>query len=202
LFADVLRAEFRSTPRKPKTAPIETVTIEDEQTPEEMLEAAQARLHTDLATELLNRVKKSSPQFFERLVVELLLKMGYGGSREEAGEAVGASGDEGIDGLINEDRLGLDTIYLQAKRWEGTVGRPEIHKFVGALHSKRAKKGVFITTSAFSGEASEYVKNIEPKVILIDGKQLATYMIDFNVGVDLVASYDVKKLQSDYFDEE
>lgn len=167
-----------------------------------MLEAAQARLHTDLATELLNRVKKSSPQFFERLVVELLLKMGYGGSREEAGEAVGASGDEGIDGLINEDRLGLDTIYLQAKRWEGTVGRPEIHKFVGALHSKRAKKGVFITTSAFSGEASEYVKNIEPKVILIDGKQLATYMIDFNVGVDLVASYDVKKLQSDYFDEE
>jgi restriction system protein len=195
-------AEFRSTPRKPKAAPIETVTIEEEQTPEEMLEAAQARLHTDLAAELLNRVKKSSPQFFERLVVELLLKMGYGGSREEAGEAVGASGDEGIDGLINEDRLGLDTIYLQAKRWEGTVGRPEIHKFVGALHGKRAKKGVFITTSAFSGEASEYVKSIEPKVILIDGKQLATYMIDFNVGVDLVASYDVKKLQSDYFDEE
>jgi restriction system protein len=202
LFADVLRAEFRSTPRKPKTAPIETVTIEDEQTPEEMLEAAQARLHTDLATELLNRVKKSSPQFFERLVVELLLKMGYGGSREEAGEAIGASGDEGIDGVINEDRLGLDTIYLQAKRWAGTVGRPEIHKFVGALQGKRAKKGVFITTGTFSGEASEYVKNIELKVILIDGKQLATYMIDFNVGVDLVASYDVKKLQSDYFDEE
>ena len=167
-----------------------------------MLEAAQARLHTDLATELLTRVKKSSPQFFERLVVELLLKMGYGGSREEAGEAVGASGDEGIDGLINEDRLGLDTIYLQAKRWEGTVGRPEIHKFVGALHGKRAKKGVFITTSTFSSEASEYVKNIEPKVILIDGKQLAIYMIDFSVGVDLMASYDVKKLQSDYFDEE
>ena len=128
--------------------------------------------------------------------------MGYGGSREEAGEAIGAAGDEGIDGLINEDRLGLDTIYLQAKRWEGTVGRPEIHKFVGALHGKRAKKGVFITTSTFSAEALNYVKNIDPKVVLIDGQQLAAFMIDFNVGVDSIATYQVKRLLSDYFEEE
>jgi restriction system protein len=195
-------AEFRSTPRKQKVTPQGPISEEEGQTPEEMLESAQLRLRTDLASELLHRVKKCSPQFFERLVVELLLKMGYGGSREEAGEAIGASGDEGIDGLINEDRLGLDTIYLQAKRWEGTVGRPEIHKFVGALQGKRARKGVFITTGTFSAEASEYVKNIEAKVILIDGKQLAAFMIDFGVGVDLVASYDVKKLQSDYFEEE
>jgi len=195
-------AEFRATPRRQKAKPQATLTEEEGQTPEEMLESAQLRLRTDLAAEVLSRIKKCSPQFFERLVVELLLKMGYGGSREEAGEAIGASGDEGIDGLINEDRLGLDTIYLQAKRWEGTVGRPEIHKFVGALHGKRAKKGVFITTSTFSSEALDYVKNIDPKVILIDGRQLAAFMIDFNVGVDLVASYDVKKLQSDYFDED
>jgi restriction system protein len=195
-------ADFRSTPKKQKATPPETPAEDEGQTPEEMLESAQLRLRTDLSSELITRVKNCSPQFFERLVVELLLKMGYGGSREEAGEAIGAAGDEGIDGLISEDRLGLDTIYLQAKRWEGTVGRPEIQKFVGALHGKRAKKGVFITTGSFSIEALEYVRNIEPKVVLIDGKQLATYMIDFNVGVDLVASYELKKVQSDYFEEE
>ncbi|MGB9243668.1 MAG: restriction endonuclease [Candidatus Acidiferrales bacterium] len=197
-------AEFRSGSKKPEkllpTTP--NATEEEGQTPEEMLESAQIRLYTDLASEILSRVKKCSPQFFERLVVELLLKMGYGGSREEAGEAIGTSGDEGIDGVISEDRLGLDTIYLQAKRWEGTVGRPEIHKFVGALHGKRAKKGVFITTSTFSAEALNYVKNIDPKVVLINGKQLASFMIDFNVGVDSVASYQVKKILLDYFEEE
>jgi restriction system protein len=194
--------EFRSSAKKQKPAPLEITGDDEGRTPEEMLEAAHLRLRADLASELLNRVKKCSPQFFEHLVVELLLKMGYGGSREEAGEAVGSAGDEGIDGLINEDRLGLDTIYLQAKRWEGTVGRPEIQKFVGALHGKRAKKGVFITTGTFSGEGSEYVKNIEPKVVLIDGRQLAEFMIDFGVGVDSVISYEVKKITLDYFDEE
>lgn len=194
--------EFRSTPRSQKATPIEVIADEEGRTPEETLEAAHLRLRTDLASELLSRVKKCSPQFFEQLVVELLLKMGYGGSREEAGEAVGAAGDEGIDGVINEDRLGLDTIYLQAKRWEGTVGRPEIQKFVGALHGKRAKKGVFITTGAFSADGVEYVRNIEPKVVLINGQQLAEFMIDFNVGVDSVISYDVKKITSDYFDED
>ena len=195
-------AEFRSATKKEKPTPLEVTADEEGQTPEEILETAHLRLRTDLASELLSRVKKSSPQFFEQLVVELLLKMGYGGSREEAGEAVGTSGDEGIDGLINEDRLGLDTIYLQAKRWDGTVGRPEIQKFVGALHGKRAKKGVFITTGTFSAESREYVRNIEPKVVLIDGRQLAEFMIDFNVGVDSVISYDVKKIVSDYFDED
>jgi restriction system protein len=142
------------------------------------LENAYQRLRKDLAAEVLNRVKKASPPFFERLVVSLLLKMGYGGSRTEAGEAIRSSGDEGIDGITNEDRLGLDVIYLQAKRWEGNVGRPEIQKFVGALHGKRAKKGVFITTSAFSGDATEYVSKIEPKVVLIDAGQLSELMID------------------------
>jgi restriction system protein len=195
-------ADFRSPKAKTKAEQLETNAEEEERTPEETLEAAHLRLRADLAAELLSRVKKSSPTFFERLVVELLLKMGYGGSREEAGEAVGAAGDEGIDGVISEDRLGLDTIYLQAKRWEGTVGRPEIQKFVGALHGKRAKKGVFITTGSFSADAREYIKNIEPKVVLIDGRQLAELMIDFNVGVDPVIAYEVKRITSDYFDEE
>jgi restriction system protein len=149
---------------------------------------------------LLQRVKKASPVFFERLVVELLLTMGYGGSRREAGEAIGKAGDEGIDGIINEDRLGLDVIYLQAKRWEGSVGRPEIQKFVGALHGKRAKKGVFMTTGSFSADAREYVAHIDPKVVLIDGEQLSQLMIDWNVGVSRVATYETKQIDSDYFE--
>lgn len=195
-------AEFRSPTRKPKDPQIEPDIEEEERTPEEILEAAHLRLRTELAAELLGRVKTSSPRFFEQLVVELLLKMGYGGSREEAGQAVGAAGDEGIDGVISEDRLGLDTIYLQAKRWEGKVGRPEIQKFVGALQGKRARKGVFITTGSFSADARDFVENIDSKVVLIDGQQLAEFMIDFNVGVDPVTSYDVKKIASDYFDED
>jgi len=150
----------------------------------------------------LDRVKAASAEFFERLVVELLLSMGYGGSRKEAGEAIGKAGDEGIDGIINEDRLGLDAIYIQAKKWEGGVGRPEIQKFVGALHGKRAKKGVFITTSSFSADAVEYVGKIDPKVVLIDGRHLANLMIDFNVGVTPVTSYETKRIDSDYFSEE
>ena len=155
-----------------------------------------------MAADLLGRVKACSSHFFERLVVELLLRMGYGGSRKEAGEAIGRAGDEGIDGIINEDRLGLDVIYLQAKKWDGTVGRPEIQKFVGALHGKRAKKGIFITTGTFSSEAAQYVATIDPKVVLIDGQQLANLMIDWNVGVSPVASYETKRVDSDYFTEE
>jgi restriction system protein len=128
--------------------------------------------------------------------------MGYGGSRRDAGKAIGRSGDEGIDGIINEDRLGLDMIYLQAKRWNGTVGRPEIQKFVGALHGKRAKKGVFITTGAFSSEAEEYASHIDPKIVLIDGNQLAELMIDFNIGVTKSSTYEIKRIDSDYFGEE
>jgi restriction system protein len=143
--------------------------------------------------------KNSSPSFFEKLVVELLVKMGYGGSRKDAGEAVGKAWDGGIDGIIKEDRIGLDVIYIQAKKWEGTVGSPEIQKFVGALHGKHANKGVFITTSSFASQAKIYASNIDSKVVLIDGQYLAQLMIDFDVGVAKVSSYEIKKLDFDYF---
>ena len=180
-------------------AEIETTS---KHTPEELLEDGYQRIRLDLAEELLSKVKSCPPSFFERLVVELLVKMGYGGSRKDAGEAVGKSGDGGIDGIIKEDRLGLDAIYIQAKRWdEGVVGRPEIHKFVGALHGQRAKKGIFITTSDFSSNAREYVANIDTKIVLIDGRQLALLMIDNDVGVSKVSTYEIKKIDSDYFTE-
>ena len=193
--------EFR-TPKTQETMPGDVRLSEAEpETPEEALEAAHIKMRAGLASELLNRVKAASPQFFERLVVELLLKMGYGGSRRDAGHAIGKTGDEGIDGVISEDRLGLDVVYLQAKKWDGTVGRPEIQRFVGALHGKRAKKGVFITTGSFSGESAAYVDHIEPKVVLIDGRRLTELMIDFDLGVNTAAVYDVKRVDSDYFDE-
>jgi restriction system protein len=193
--------EFLSRRRDPEE-PAERTGLEVLETPEESLDEAYGRLREALAADLLTRIKGAPAQFFEQLVVELLLKMGYGGSRREAGEAIGRSGDEGIDGTISEDRLGLDMIYLQAKKWEGTVGRPELQKFVGALHGKRARKGVFLTTGKFSSEARQYVAHIDPKVVLIDGEQLADLMIDFGVGVATVATYEVKKIDSDYFGEE
>ncbi|MEW5986441.1 MAG: restriction endonuclease [Chloroflexota bacterium] len=194
--------ESRSYSRKEKSRPAEQeATNEDHKTPEESLEDAYQKIRGGLAAELLHYVKNGSPQFFERLVVELLVKMGYGGSRKEAGEAIGHSGDEGIDGIINEDRLGLDVIYIQAKKWAGTVGRPEIQGFVGALHGKRARKGVFITTGVFSKEAIEYVSRIDPKVVLIDGRQLADLMIDFGLGVAPIASYEIKRVDTDYFEQ-
>ncbi len=171
-----------------------------EQTPEEILEASYSDLRRALADELLERIKGCSPKFFERLVVELVVAMGYGGSRVDAGQAIGQSGDDGIDGIINEDRLGLDIIYLQAKRWEGTVGRPVVQAFAGSLEGQRARKGILITTSRFSQEAKEYVTRIEKKIILIDGERLADLMIDFNIGVTEVNSYVVKKADLDYFD--
>jgi restriction system protein len=169
--------------------------------PEELLELGHSRLHGQLATELLEVVKQSSPEFFEQLVVDLLLALGYGGSRADAGRTVGKSGDGGIDGIINEDRLGLDVIYIQAKRWEGVVGRPEIQKFAGALQGQRARKGIFITTSEFTREASDYVRAIDSKIVLIDGKQLARLMIQQNVGVSRESIYEVKRIDSDYFAE-
>lgn len=190
--------EFRSRSTAPEAGVAETINSE---TPEESLDAAYQSIRAGLASELIDRVRSASPRFFEQLVVELLLKMGYGGSGGVE-EAIGRSGDEGIDGIIAEDRLGLEMVYLQAKRWEGTVGRPEIQKFVGALHGKRARKGVFITTGTFSSEASEYVRNIDPKVALINGAQLAQFMIDYNVGVAPDRAYEVKKIDSDYFEED
>lgn len=173
-----------------------------EETPEESLEGAFQTLRENLASEILGTVKKCSPEFFEQLVVDLLVHMGYGGSRREAGQAIGRSGDEGIDGIIKEDRLGLDIIYVQAKRWEAVVGRPEVQKFAGALQGQRARKGIFITTSAFSREATDYAKQIETKIILIDGPKLAEYMIDHGVGVTTEATYELKRIDSDYFAEE
>lgn len=171
-------------------------------TPEESLEVAYQKLRGDLAADLIQRLKTSSPSFFERLVVEVIVKMGYGGTRKDAGKAIGTSRDGGIDGIIKEDKLGLDAIYIQAKRWENTVGRPEIQKFVGALTGQRAKKGLFITTSDYSADAEDYVSRIDAKVVLIDGETLAQLMIDHNVGVSTVGSYDIKKVDSDYFSEE
>jgi restriction system protein len=171
-------------------------------TPEESLERAHETIRKELVDEILGTVKKCSPAFFENLVVQLMLKMGYGGSRQEAGRAVGRTGDGGIDGIINEDRLGLDAIYLQAKRWEGTVGRPEIMRFVGALAGQRASKGVFITTSSYSQEAKEYAASSQYKVVLLDGYRLADLMIEHNLGVSVEAVYQVKKLDSDFFSDE
>lgn len=171
------------------------------QAPDEVIRAAFNRIHSLLVTELLGLVKKQTPVFFEQLVLDLLRAMGYGGIDSDSVSLTKTSGDEGIDGLIFEDKLGLDTIYVQAKRWDqGTVGRPEIQKFVGALHGQRAKKGVFITTSRFSAEAQEYIQKIDPKVVLIDGQKLAQYMIEFGVGVSSQETFVIKRIDLDYFD--
>lgn len=170
-------------------------------TPEELLEASYLELKSSLLYDILQKVKSCSPQFFEKLVVDTIVKMGYGGSRKEAGKAVGQTGDEGIDGIINEDRLGLDVIYLQAKRWEGVIGRPEIQKFAGALQGKRARKGIFISTSDFTPEARDFVKNIDTKIILISGKQIAELMWEHDIGVAKSAIYDIKKLDLDFYNE-
>jgi len=180
------------------------VQVEDSQpsntlTPQEYIESGYQQMRTTLATDLLTRVKECSPDFFERLVIELLLAMGYGGSRQEAGQAVGKSGDGGIDGIIKEDRLGLDVIYIQAKRWEGIVGRPEVQKFAGALQGQRARKGIFLTSSAFTKEAVAFAAAIESKIVLIGGEELVALMIDHNIGVTPVASYEIKRIDTDYF---
>lgn len=193
--------EARSGKKDTNPVAIIPTPIESDSTPEEALERAYQTIRERLVTELLSSIKNVSPQFFEQLVVDLLVKMGYGGSHRDAGKAIGKTGDEGIDGVINEDRLGLDVIYIQAKKWEGSVGRPEIQKFVGALYGRHAKKGVFITTANFAQHALEYVQKIEPKVILIDGKQLAELMIDYGLGVTTTVMYEIKRVDSDYFDQ-
>ena len=172
---------------------------DSEETPEETLESSYQRLRRSLAQELLDRVKVESPRFFERLVVDLLVAMGYGGSRRDAGRAIGQSGDDGIDGIIKEDKLGLDAVYIQAKRWQSPVGRPVVQTFAGSLEGQRARKGVLITTSSFTADAEEYVRRIEKRIVLIDGVQLTQFMIDHGVGVTEVASYVVKKMDADYF---
>ncbi|RKH42943.1 restriction endonuclease [Corallococcus sp. AB050B] len=171
-------------------------------TPEEALERAYKDLRRTTEAELLASTLQASPRFFERLVVELLVKMGYGGSLEDAGKALGRSHDGGVDGMIKEDPLGLDVIYIQAKRWQNTVGRPEVQGFAGTLEGERARKGVFITTSTFSREAREYVARIDKKIVLIDGAQLSGLMFDFGIGVNAVSAYELKRVDSDFFSEE
>jgi restriction system protein len=173
--------------------------LDDSVTPEEEIEVAYQNLREGLVDDLLETVKSCSPAFFEQLVIDLLVAMGYGGTRKDAGQAIGRSGDGGIDGIIKEDRLGLDIVYVQAKKWEGTVGRPEIQKLAGALEGQRARRGVFITTSAFSSKAREYVSRIGSKIVLIDGHTLAQLMMDFDIGVTSVATYELKRVDSDYF---
>ncbi len=196
--------EFTNKSNKNNSTVNRVTDIEENKTPDESLEDAILKLKISLVDELLEKIHNSSFDFFERLVIDLLIKMGYGGSREEAGQATKKTADGGIDGIINEDRLGLDSIYIQAKRWKDTmVGRPEIQKFSGALDTPGATKGVFITTSTFTKEAKEYAKNINnKKIVLIDGSQLAKFMIDFNVGVSLETVYEIKKVDSDYFIED
>jgi restriction system protein len=192
--------EFHTPSKSDDTSSAEKKTENITETPEETLQQAYQSIRNEISGELLTKIKDNSPKFFENLVVDLMVSMGYGGSRADAGKSLGQSGDEGIDGIIKEDRLGLDGIYLQAKRWDGTVGRPEIQKFVGALHGKRAQKGVFITTGKFSDEAKAYVEHIDPKVVLIDGYALTNYMIDMNLGTTTFATYEIKRIDSDYFE--
>jgi restriction system protein len=173
-----------------------------DRTPSEALENAYQNLRDELADEVLTKLKTSSPSFFERVVVDLLVKMGYGGSRADAGKAVGKSGDGGIDGIIKEDKLGLDVVYIQAKRWDNNpVRSPDVMQFAGALQAQKATKGIFISTSRFTDDARNYVTQIGSKIVLIDGEQLSDLMIEHDVGVSTVSLYPVKKIDADYFDE-
>ncbi len=191
--------EFHSVKPKANNS-VEESNQELPDTPDEQLQQAYQSLNQSLAEEVLESVKQVSPQAFEQLVVDLMIAMGYGGARKEAGQATKLTGDGGIDGIINEDKLGLDSIYLQAKRWENTVHKPEIDKFIGALTIKGASKGVFITTSCFSKGAIEAVNGLNISVVLVDGKKLAELMVEHNLGVSIKETYQVKTLDTDYFD--
>lgn len=195
---------FRNAGRVDPGQPVpQQVVLPKDQTPDEVMETASSQLRAALADEVLDRVKACPPAFFERLVVQLLIRMGYGGSREEAGRAMGRSGDGGIDGIINEDRLGLDAIYLQAKRWDGSVGAGEIRDFKGALDAKGAQKGVFITTGNFTPAAREAASiSRSYKIVLIDGARLADLMIEHDLGVSVAATYQLKRIDSDFFADE
>lgn len=191
----------KKTPNKKTVISNDVNAKVSDQTPEEVLEYAYQKIKNDLANELIDIIKSCSPAFFEKLVIDLLIAMGYGGSRKDAGEAMGKSGDGGIDGIIKEDKLGLDIIYLQAKRWDNVVPVKEIRDFTGALASKKAKKGIFISTSSFPKSVYEFVSQIEYKIILIDGQRLAELMIENNVGLSIINNYQIKTIDSDYFEE-
>lgn len=195
-------ADFKKVRTPEHTEPDQSLPpVPSQRTPEEELEDAYRRIRTSLAADLLAMVRQCTPERFERLVVDLLIKMGYGGTREDAGEAIGRSGDGGIDGIIKEDPLGLDTIYLQAKRWDASngVGRPEIQRFAGALQGRGSKKGVFITTSFFTREAYDYARTPGINIVLIDGERLVQLMIDHGLGVTVAVAYAINRIDSDYF---
>lgn len=194
--------ELLAEPAWPTFNPPAPVSESAPETPDEGIERGIERQRAALVSELVGLLLQVAPEFFEKIVIDTLVAMGYGGSFAEAAQAVGRQGDGGIDGVIQEDRLGLESIYVQAKRWKGTVGRPDVQGFVGSLVGVRARKGVFITTSTFSQEARDYVKTIEHKVVLIDGKQLASLMIEFDVGVSTARVLKLKHIDSDYFEAE
>ncbi len=190
------RVDHRGGTPAVEPQPVEEPSVH---TPNEQIEAAFRILQTALADELLQRISEQSPAFFEDLVLSVLRAMGYGGTGDLS-ERLGQSGDGGVDGVIREDPLGLDLIYVQAKRWSGVVGRPEIQKFFGALHGRRATKGVFLTTASFSSQAVAYAENVTPRVILVDGAQLARLMIDHSVGVTTTRAYEVKRVDPGFFE--
>lgn len=193
--------EFTAQKKEHQTSSSSELIIStDNSTPEDILAKAYIELKESIEFEVLEQIKSVSTMFFEQLVIDLLVSMGYGGNRQDAARAIGKSGDGGIDGIINEDRLGLDVIYIQAKRWDNVVGRPEIQKFAGALDGQRAKKGIFITTSSFTKEAIDFANNIQKKIILLDGKKLSKLMVEHNVGVSNVGTYEIKKIDLDYFE--
>lgn len=196
--------EFEEFVKKTENKEIIETNHEEIETPEEIIEKQFEILKANLKEQLMEKIIQSSPQFFERLVIDLIVKMGYGGSFEEVAQHLGRAGDEGVDGVIKQDPLGLDNVYLQAKRWSSaTIGRPEIQRFVGALHGKGARKGIFITTSKFSNEAIEYADSLtDMTVVLIDGDKLLDYMIQYNVGVQVDKTIEFKKIDFDYFEGE
>lgn len=199
-----LFVEFATPRRAGSTGGNEPTVTSDDISPQDALDEAFNTIQKALKDDILDAVMNQTPEFFEKLVVDLLVAMGYGGSRIENSEVTRYSGDEGIDGIIKEDRLGFDKIYLQAKRWEPerTVGRPEIQKFVGALTGQGASKGAFISTASFSKDAREYAdKQHACKIVLIDGIRLAELMIEHNLGVTVESSYEIKRIDSDYFNE-
>ena len=191
--------EFHKSNKKEKQEEPESPS----KSPEEVIYEKTDEINNYVKSELIIKILKSSSHFFEKLVLDLVVKMGYGGSFEDVAELLGKTGDEGVDGLIKEDILGLDKVYLQAKKWDkGTVGRPEIQKFVGALHGKGAKKGIFITTSTFTKDALEYANSLKNMtLILIDGDKLVDYMLKYNVGVQVKNTIELKKIDEDYFEE-
>jgi restriction system protein len=191
----------RPVRERKRTKASDEICLEDAETPEETLENAYLKIRSEVEQSIIQKILANPPEFLERVIIDLLVKMGYGGNRKDAGEAIGRSGDEGIDGIIKEDALGLDIIYLQAKRYESTVGRPDVQKFAGALQGQRAKKGIFITTSSYSKEAKDFAAKIDTKIILIDGPMLARLMFDHGVGVSVSTIYEAKRIDTDYFDD-